>query len=133
MTVEVEKGAFDKKLPVVAAENPTVRIERRLFQVFHNILLVNFIRLEFYFRFHFLFLGVLGFENCSAGDVGFLKAGLRPPTFSYTGKRSGDAGYLQATCVPAHCAPNAGCVLRKTRILKPQAPKLTIEFTQNLF
>jgi hypothetical protein len=36
LTVEVEKGAFDKKLPVVAAENLTVGTERRLIQVFYT-------------------------------------------------------------------------------------------------
>ena len=45
-----EKRAFGKKLPVDIAENPTVETERRLFQVIFNILLFNFIRLEFFFR-----------------------------------------------------------------------------------
>ena len=43
------KRAFGKKLPVEFAENQTVEIERRHFQVIHNILLFNFIRLEFDF------------------------------------------------------------------------------------
>jgi hypothetical protein len=34
--LEVEKGAFDKKLPVVAAENLTVGIERRFTEVFYT-------------------------------------------------------------------------------------------------
>jgi len=36
---------------VEIAENQTVGIERRHLQVIHNILLFNFIRLEFIFRF----------------------------------------------------------------------------------
>jgi len=36
LTLEFEKGAFGKKLPVVAAQNPTVGIERRFTQVFYT-------------------------------------------------------------------------------------------------
>jgi len=57
LTVEERKRAFGKKLPVDIAENPTVEIERRLFQVIYNILLFIFICLEFIFRPLILFLG----------------------------------------------------------------------------
>jgi len=46
LLLRLKKGLLGKKLPVVVVENPTVRIRRRLFQVFYNILLVNFIRLK---------------------------------------------------------------------------------------
>ena len=45
------KKAFGKKLPVEIAENQTVGIERRHLEVIQNILLFNFIRLEFSFKF----------------------------------------------------------------------------------
>lgn len=51
------KRAFGKKLPVEFAENPAVGIERRLFQVFYNILLFIFIHLELFFRPPVSFLG----------------------------------------------------------------------------
>jgi len=50
LLLRLRKELFGKKFLVRIAENQTVRIERRHFQVIHNILLFNFIRLEFNFK-----------------------------------------------------------------------------------
>jgi hypothetical protein len=110
LTVEVEKGAFDKKLPVVAAENPTVRIERRLFQVFHNILLVNFIRLEFCFKFHFLFLGGFGFWKPPCGGRRFPKGWPASPDFFLHREKVGGRRLPSG-----HLRPGALCAKRGVR------------------
>lgn len=78
-----------RKLPMKIAENPTVRIKRRLLQVIHIILLFIFNCLIFCFGVYFCFLGeFLGVKLAREGPQVY-HCGPTDPNFFSIGKKSG--------------------------------------------